>query len=269
MSNLVTLPNDLYYIISSFIQRKDWNQFLNASRKLDYVKYMTRYLILGSVASLKYLSDASYEEEINAKILDPKRQLNLVLTGCSNTTFLKKTKGSNRVVLAKSNIQRADEELTDSRYLTFLFCDQLAEVIPGPELRSLDLFMCPAFSDLSHLNNLSSVSLCENDRIVDVSPLKDVPELRLMHLSNLVDISSIGSRQTKVILVNCPKIVDISSLRNVHRRVEINSCHGISNIDCLVSVPFVCIEFCRKITEKVKAVLENHPHFSYLPLKET
>lgn len=264
--NAISLPSDIYFFLSSFLCRKDWNGFLNSTKRLEFFKRLTRSLVLTAANSKRYISD-EFGALVNSKIHDPRRQLSLTLVGISDRDLLAKAQGVLRLTIARSDVEIADESLTNAHHLTMIFCPQLKEIHCAPDMRVLEIYSCKSFAHIHNLRNLVSVTIADNDVIRDVSLLKHVQSLKLLQCSQVEDLSSLGGLRT-VVLVGCRKISDVSPLRTVSGRVEINSCPALLSIRPLLSVPEVIVEHCEKITESERAAFRDHPSFQFQAWKE-
>ena len=77
--------------------------------------------------------------------------------------------------------------------------------------------------DISSLEKVTKLVICDCDMITDVSKLAKIPNLTLMNLINLVDISNLGDHD-KLCIIKCGHILEQSQFRQVTHLSKVRYC---------------------------------------------
>jgi hypothetical protein len=118
-------------------------------------------------------------------------------------------------------------------------------------VKQLILNNCDQLVDISSLKNnkeLKEVSIIGNKHIDDVSPLCNVPTVRIGAICNLVDISAL-EKVTKLVISDCNMITDVSKLAKISNLTLINLM-SLADISNLGDHDKLCIIKCGHMLEQ-------------------
>jgi hypothetical protein len=251
----------------------EWTNFLNTSKEYcgEWKKH-SRIVVLKACYAEKYLNSSRFRERILQTIVDPLEQLEL---RCNFPDF----RISPGITPVNSKFLGSIHKIAANQYRIADFPAHLTELslrtcVLNPEdcppLRTIQLDMCAVNGkneiDVSRfqileeasftrmkirnyhtLAHLKSVSIENDDSIVDVSCFRGVKKLRFNFCRNITDVSSLGNVH-HLNLGHCDGITDVSSLGTI-KDLTLISCDNVTDVSALGNVPVLNIGWCTKVKD--------------------
>jgi hypothetical protein len=266
-SSLQQIPVDVIHYTREYINYKEWHQFLNSSKCLNFLKRQTLYMSLTSNYSFLFMKDTAFRENVLTLVAHPFDQLKITITctsyplmydGLSNLHTLvffvylgsidlsrissinclqcrecRTLENVSSVFQPSSNIHSVDfsfsRQINDS-YFESLLTD-IEQMQNQNSVKSLNLSHCYQIQNISSFQHLRKLVLQNCDHVSDVSSLSEAEYLDLTNCHRISDVSVLNRCQT-LILDGCLGVRDVNMLGNVHH-LSLKNCHGISDISGL------------------------------------
>jgi hypothetical protein len=233
--------------------QQDLIPFYVVNKSLYSVKRRRFGYALNSRHSLSLLSNERFREQVLERLVDPSKQLFLTLVDVPETSL-----PFSGYFLSVNTLKLYD-------------CHNVVDITNQLRLsisHTLILMKCGSIDRLDGFSHLQKVIISNNDRIEDVSPLKEVPYVMLFCCSSVINYDELGGNHefldlsftyqiTSVIsfmtvytlkLCGCTSIEDFGVFRNATvYELHLSGCL-ISDVSVFTSVRVLKLVACRRIT---------------------
>eukprot|EP01040_Poterioochromonas_malhamensis_P003484 gene3484-3722_t len=107
---------------------------------------------------------------------------------------------------------------------------------PIPRVKEFYLCKCERLTDVRSLSHLEQLQIINASELEDLSPLRNIPKIKLFYLPKACDFSMFNSNnQSDLSIINCEKISSVESFRMI-RKLEITNCLNITDVSCLYGI---------------------------------
>eukprot|EP00035_Acanthoeca_spectabilis_P004550 m.104901 g.104901 ORF g.104901 m.104901 type:complete len:408 (+) comp12621_c0_seq3:961-2184(+) len=132
--------------------------------------------------------------------------------------------------------------LAEARSVTLQRCFNVVDVSPLFRLQALDLTGCTSVEDVAALGEIPQLCLADCVGVTDVSKLIRVRTLDLSRCVNLRDVSALSSCQS-LILAGCRLVSNVAALGGVHTLdISMTSVTDVSSLGSVYSLTARCTE---------------------------
>ncbi len=241
MNSIVLLPEEIIFILESYLSHDDYHFFINSSKYyFNDIKRKTIYYQLNQIKSLEYILKEDFHRLVLSKVLNGWKQISLVFP--EDPPHLPATVPIHRLTLIKPNKTFPHEVgHIECIYGVSGSCrkDSLEEIPPIPLVKEMSINQANKLQDVRNLSHLTKLSITDAPKLLDVSPISNIPNLTLANCQSLFDFAHFNhcNKQNKqqLTLNNCIIVESLQCFHNIHT-LKLISCCGITDVSPLFGI---------------------------------
>ncbi len=249
--SFITLPEEIYRLIQTFLTHDDNHYFLAANAcNFGELRRKTIYFSLTEAMSVEYVKNPTFTSLVLSKVENGWKQISIRL-GNIDYPFpqdLPVHKISFHNILSNDLTEVDHIEHVSGRL-------SIREIPPIPKIKVLDIFESYKLVDLKNLSHLQRLKIY-SEKVTDITALQNISVLYLSNCHSIQDFDIFNEgKQVQLSIEYCSLLKDVSPLRNI-RILSLTSCHGITDVSPLHGIYDLTLSSCRNIRDISK--LGNH-----------
>ncbi len=279
------LPECIYYSFRDYLTQDDYQQLLNTSKKLFFIRRKTIIYHLTRKYSIKYCEDENFRSQLLEKVENPFKQIIIKLKysdikshedlferfpvhviclyfeESDSNISLRDVKEFN-LIQTPDNINTFSD-INQCEKANLFYCQGITDISLLKDCKELTLDRCVKITDFSCLGKQKSLSIMYNAHLTNVMNFSSIRTLVLRDCRNLKDVSPLHGVHD-LSLIECPHVSDISSLGG-HHRFQVSDCgFEVSGYHVLKNIPRVKLSECDvsdvSVLSKAKVVALERCH---------
>lgn len=244
MSQLVQLPEVLLYIIKEYLSNEDSHYFLNTSKSgFNELKKKTIYFNLTSLKSLSYYHDPIFQNLLLSKVENGWKQISLQFERIP-IPF------NQDLPIHKIRIADFTASLSDISHIECIRTSiEVDQIPPIPKVKELAFINGYELTDVSPCSHLSKLEIKYSSYLSDITPLKDIPDLRFNDCDSITDYSMLNcTKQQNLQIKFCSQLKNVDNFRWI-RTIELTDCHALQDVSPLNGVYDLSISYCSSVRD--------------------
>jgi hypothetical protein len=242
-----SLPLCIFHLIQQYLKESDFNQLFFLSHSFEELRKEAIHFHLRDDFAKDFVENREFQQRILSLINNKSNQLSIHLYGnflfpppISSQTLqnIYEVSISNNHNLNDLSPFKNIHKLTLCLIEKLISCDGLENIIT---LWFYDCHQLIDISSLASMTSLSHVSFQYCSSLVDISPVKNVPSLRISRCTSIKNLQTLGDKkQQKINFDNMYNISDLSSFCNL-RELDLTNCIRYINLPSFTKLETVVL----------------------------
>lgn len=251
------LPFEIISVIGYYSTYDDFHYFLNTNKQ-SFQEFKKRLIIfnLSPGKSLQYLTDVSFRERVLSLVENGWKQVNVNIRLEGEDFWERLLNRESNLPIYSMNCRRTSkyfhtadplDRLAHIRVLTGIHCRNSIPPIVGVKELKIDHLM--DVEDVRNLSHLDKLEVMESLGNIDMTPLKDIPNLSLYNCEMIENFSIFHhTRQKSLVLTYCPHLLSVESFQMIHH-LELRECDNLVDVTPLYGIHSLTLDQCGKVKD--------------------